>query len=139
MAGKVVRFQLDFEKNVIVDAIGAILFRTQGAEDMPASRLDALQKNLSVMFPKASVVVFLVLAVIWMILLLRGHEKISQIKKMTPVLLVAVYPIVWYLVLSNHSQIHSYFTYRTLEITVFAVLAFLFMCVKWKKTGEENG
>ena len=47
-----------------------------------------------------------------------------------PVLLVAAYPFIWYLVLSNHSQIHSYFTYRTLETSVFAVLAFMAVCVR---------
>lgn len=37
-------------------------------------------------------------------------------------LLVACGPLVWYCVLPNHSYIHYFFTYRTLVISVFALL-----------------
>lgn len=40
-----------------------------------------------------------------------------------PLLLVALSPVAWFFVASNHTYIHYWFTHRTLAITVFAVLA----------------
>lgn len=36
-------------------------------------------------------------------------------------LFLSIYPIFWYTVLSNHSYIHKFFTYREFSITVFAI------------------
>ena len=38
-----------------------------------------------------------------------------------PFLAIAFYPIVWYIVVLNHSLIHYFFTYRSQIITVIAV------------------
>ncbi len=55
---------------------------------------------------------------------------VKKIKKqmfniLVPCLFIAAYPFVWYAVLKNHSFIHSFFTYRELAITLYAVLAFI--------------
>ena len=38
---------------------------------------------------------------------------------------VSLYPYLWYIAFSNHSQIHYFFTYRAQVVTVFGVLAVL--------------
>lgn len=139
-------------RNVIADALDTILFRTAGNEEYPTDRLGTIRVNLGYMLPKGAVAVLGVLAVCWVGILvlarIRRQSRRSGTGKMReyvisiscedkktiaaylPVLLTAVYPFVWYLVLSNHSQIHSYFTYRTLETSIFAVLAFMAVCVR---------
>lgn len=119
------------QKNVLADAMENILYRTGG--DAQTGRLAAIGENLVMMFPKPAVVVVLAVALVWLVLMKRGHAPASFVKKMLPLLCVACYPFVWYLVLSNHSQVHDYFTYRTLEVTVFAAVAFLSMCVRWRE------
>ena len=139
-------------RNVIADALDTILFRTAGNEEYPTNRLGTIRVNLGYMLPKGAVAVLGVLAVCWVgiLVLARIRRKSGrpgaggmgehvmcvscadkkEIAAYLPVLLTAVYPFVWYLVLSNHSQIHSYFTYRTLETSIFAVLAFMAVCVR---------
>ena len=51
-----------------------------------------------------------------------GPAVKSVPKTVLPFLLVALIPVVWTLLLSNHSQIHVFFTYRTLVPCVFAAL-----------------
>ena len=127
------------KRNVIKDAIETIIYRTEGAADEVINRFDVLQRNLSTMFPKGAIAVAAALFVMWIFLLVKKHQSLQQIKNAAPVVLLAGYPVVWYFVLANHSQIHSYFTYRTLEITIFAVLAFMAACIKEKSAGVKDG
>ncbi len=165
-------------RNVILDALDTILFRTAGNEEYPTDRLGTIRVNLGYMLPKGAVAVLGALVICWAAVLLfawvrdrrrqgtrkcleenekgAGREDAASkriprryppetgrelwrredkntIVESLPVLLVAAYPFIWYLVLSNHSQIHSYFTYRTLETSVFAVLSFMAVCARKRK------
>jgi uncharacterized membrane protein len=63
------------------------------------------------------------------VLMLRGRLKFSfRPAKLLPVLLVGLYPFVWYFVIRNHSIVHVWFTHRTLSITIFS-LAVFFACM----------
>jgi hypothetical protein len=111
-------------RNVIADAIGTIFYRT-GADGIEASgRGEALLLNLEKMFPKGAIAVLALLALIWLIFVVLKRVDLGSVKKVWPVLIIAAYPFVWLMVLANHSQIHAYFTYRTLEPLLFAVFAF---------------
>lgn len=48
--------------------------------------------------------------------------------------LLAAMPIVRYFVLSNHSYLHEYFTYRALAVTVFALISMIYVV-----TSKEKG
>ena len=52
--------------------------------------------------------------------------------------IVACYPFLWYAVLTNHSYMHDWFTYRELAITVFAV-SMLYSVISSKKKMREEG
>ncbi len=41
---------------------------------------------------------------------------------------IAVYPVIWYSILGNHSYIHDFFTYRLVTITIFAMMCYLAKC-----------
>lgn len=47
--------------------------------------------------------------------------------------LIAIIPIIWYLVLGNHTGIHWRFTHRSLAVTIFAVLLFLMNAIDWRR------
>lgn len=123
-------------KNVILEGINQVLLRTQGNSSMPGHPLAAVERNLERMFPGVTVAAFLVLLVIWIVCWFKKQQKVKNVVGHLPLLLLALYPFVWYVVLANHSEIHAHFTYRTLEITIFAVLSF--MAVSLNKGKEEN-
>ena len=49
----------------------------------------------------------------------------NKLKDYLPLLFISLIPFVWYIILSNHSYVHSWFTYRNLMITIFALLSLL--------------
>lgn len=50
----------------------------------------------------------------------RGTDWKKRLVKALPYLAVMLLPIVWLIVLSNHSWVHYWFTYRELSVTVLA-------------------
>lgn len=54
-----------------------------------------------------------------------------------PFLIIAISPIIWMLVMNNHSYYHSYYTYRNLLIFLLGINLFILNCVQTKK--EEKG
>jgi len=59
-----------------------------------------------------------------MILMVVGRHKFNW-KKAILFLLVGLAPYLWYLVLSNHSYVHWWFTYRLQAITVMCLFFML--------------
>lgn len=55
--------------------------------------------------------------------ILKGQKNLRlNLKTILPFVLVAFIPLVWTILLSNHSEIHVFFAYRTLVPCVFCVL-----------------
>ena len=119
--------------------LSVIEYRLNGSEEEPLDRIGTLQKNLKAwlnirdngMISWSKVVI--VIAVIALILLIWKKAKdMKTILAYLPMLLVAAYPYIWYLVMSNHSQIHYWYTYRNQVLTLFAGLIFLSSILKSK-------
>lgn len=73
-----------------------------------------------------SVVAILACVVILLIILLygKGMRRIAEWKSGWYLLAVAIYPLLWYAAVKNHSYIHSWFTFRNLAIGVYGGLLF---------------
>lgn len=79
---------------------------------------------------------FLFLA--WKIYRHRKEIILAERKVLCKLLgIVACYPFFWYAVLTNHSYIHNWFTYRELAITVFAVGMLYFVISSEENRQEE--
>ena len=104
-------------QNVLADAYEVALYRMD-TEDF--TRWDALSRNFK-MIPLWMIIV--AVAVLIVIDVVR-HKRLNC-KKALVYLLVGVMPLVWYLLLSNHSYIHWWFTYRLLAITITCLMLML--------------
>lgn len=80
-----------------------------------------------------SVVIFLIITAIAvsLIYILKRKEDKTFLAIMS---LLAAMPIVRFFVLSNHSYLHEYFTYRALAVTVFALISMIYVV-----TSKEKG
>ena len=78
----------------------------------------------------------LLLVVVILILVKKLKDK-KTIAASLPIGLVALYPYIWYLVMSNHSQIHYWYTYRAQVLTMFGILVFITCILREKKPREE--
>jgi hypothetical protein len=99
---------------VLPGAFEAGLYRV-GAEDF--TRWDALMDNARLLPYN---IIFLVALLFLVIGMIRSKRKFGVREIL--LLLTALIPYVWYLVLANHSYQHFWFTYRLQAITICAVL-----------------
>lgn len=109
------------KKNVLKTAIDEVFLRV-GVEDYVtwSLRLDAMEVNWAHYKDK----VYLIVLVGWMIWFIFKiiTTKIRQDGRVWSLALVGVSPLIWYCVLTNHTIIHHFFTYRIYNISVLAVL-----------------
>lgn len=115
-------------QDVLAEAFSQVELRVgnEGNEGEGFTRLDALIRNFSLMFPAWSLKVLFALAVacaVAFVALLRTG-RLPRVSPVAPaaLVLVALLPYAWYLVLSNHSYIHWWFTWRNQAVTVFCLL-----------------
>ncbi|MDD7385340.1 MAG: hypothetical protein SPI12_00460 [Actinomycetaceae bacterium] len=111
-----------------------VLFRldsTGRGEDLEKrysfTRFQGIENNLHQINNSAFWSIIVISLVILGVLLLIRVVKVTRpsgdwIDRVS-LLMIAAYPFVWYAVILNHSAIHSFFTYRSLGVTLFALYA----------------
>lgn len=59
----------------------------------------------------------------------------EKIKKMIPFIITAIFPIIWYIALKEHSYVHAFFTYRIFIITIISAFIIIYnlCCVVYLK------
>jgi len=110
-------------ENIIKNAADAICFRTSSSVyEQSFSFLDVLVRQ----FEGAYQITWPVLTIILVVLLFFKGIKLKKgmFYVLIPCLLISFYPMVWYVVLKNHSYIHYWFTYRELGISLYAFITF---------------
>ncbi len=113
-------------EDVLGDILSQAAFRTTGAfysgtTPVEVSMSSAVLINLETFFMGANIAAFMLM------LLAEGihafHRRpLSKERWLQALALaaVALWPIVWYCVLQNHSRLHFWMTYKQLSVTVFA-------------------
>jgi hypothetical protein len=92
------------------------------------TRWDAIMYNISLI---PIVWLTIILALLFLLTLLSFNKK--GISKALLFLLVGVSPYVWYGVLSNHSYIHWWFTYRAQIISMSCAMLFFVSLIDWEQ------
>lgn len=125
-------------ENVLKNAVEQAAFRTGGStEVVEVSAFRAIKDNVNLMFDGPNFKLLIFLLILWIIVWLFFGKSVEVAKKYLPIVLLAIYPYVWYVVLANHSIFHSWFTYRNQAITVFALLSFLLSLIDFSKMEKK--
>ena len=101
-------------QNIFADAYEVSLYRMEADE---FTRWDAVVKN----FEMLNWWIVGIIAVVILVFNLIRSGKFSY-KKMLLFLIIALMPYVWYLILSNHSYLHWWFTFRLQAVTVVCLM-----------------
>lgn len=125
------------KQNVIKFAVNQILLRTGGSQDEVLNIKQIISKLLSIMFPGNTSILLALVFIVWIVIFIRKHKPIKELISLSPLLLVALLPFVWFLVLQNHNQHHAYFTYRILMISVFGLYAFMILSLSINKSMDK--
>lgn len=135
-AGKWIVGSLLTGENIISNAMGAVHDRTSGSFQNVNVGLWLIVRNNAVELIKNPVAVLVSIATVLLIAVkvLKGEAKKVFTGKSGIFLLSALLPLGWYMVLRNHSYVHSpLFTWRELLISGFAMTCWLAYIVDWNK------
>jgi hypothetical protein len=124
--------------------MSVIQYRLEGSEDEPLDRLGTIRKNLKAWMNVQdggiitwSKVAALILVIAVILIFWKKLKDKKTIMAYVPMLFVAAYPYIWYLVMSNHSQIHYWYTYRVQLIALFGILIFVASILREKGEGHS--
>ncbi len=140
-AGKWIMASLLTDQNVIANAIGQILYRTGtqtsgGEAGVVFSWLKLFKSNFSWLTGQNAILfkLFMIAVVVGIIILLA--QKVIEIKIKPAILITGIVlcfiPIVRYVVVSNHSFIHDWFTYRECVVIIMSVLCSTFSSLQFR-------
>lgn len=120
--------------------MSVVQYRLEGSEEEPLDRIGTIRKNLKAWMNVQddgiitwSKVALVVLIVILALIIWRKLKDMKTVGAYVPILIVALYPYIWYLVMSNHSQIHYWYTYRAQLVTMFGGLVFVSSILRTKE------
>jgi hypothetical protein len=132
------------DRGIIEDALSQAAFRVNGNAASKASRVTAIVKNAYTMLPFSSVIgngerlamvlvglVYLVVLVAVLALWVRRRKR-GAWKAYLPVVFVAALPVLWFVVMAQHSQVHFFYTYRIQMISYFGIMSSFVCCIRWK-------
>lgn len=132
-------------ENKFVSAIHSAEVRIDGETDMslPMQIISAPLANLSTLFGgdvrvdggRIALGLILTFLISGSICLLLGSKKPPKAEITIAVL--GLVPYLRYIVLSNHSYLHEYFTYRAQAATVMALCALVWLCIRDNKPTKK--
>ena len=121
------------KQNVLDSAVSQGVFRVAGNEEYPLNRVLMYKKNIECLLGTTGGILFTSILIVWLIFMICSRKPWKDCSKIIPVLLLSLYPYIWYGFMANHSQIHAMFTYRLQIIAVFSLLASMGYCIDTKK------
>lgn len=110
----------DFD--MVTEAINQIQYRSIG--EVEVNTVVILKKILIPIFS-----LLIILGFLFYLYIFNSHNSSSIIQKIKSnfnLILIAYYPIAWFLLISNHSFNHIWFTYRSWTVTFFALILFMY-------------
>lgn len=107
--------------NSAMDAASTRASSMAGMQDLP--RYYPITQAFEQIFIQPVWLVLVIIVIVIIVMLARKKlviEKERLLKNLW-MLIIAVIPMVWYLVLTNHSAWHMFFTYRAMGVFIFAI------------------
>lgn len=129
--------QLLYNRNLIIQAIEQAKYRMLIPKQYKFTIFDVLMKNaLYLSFNTIISILGFIFGYILYELIKNKNKEINfknNLRKSIPFIFLGLLPIAWYIVLKQHSLIHSFFTYRIMIVTIiniFIIIKTLFITEK---------
>lgn len=125
------------QRDAITVAINNILFRVNGNEEYPITRFGAIKENIRYLYNTVLVSIIAIITISWIVIFIKNKKKVKDLKVIIPLILVVLYPYIWYFVFAGHSTIHAYFTYRVQAIAIFGILSAMIESINIKELKKK--
>lgn len=108
-------------ENLWIKALETANMRASGTvNEAKISRIMAVLRNFYI-YKGLLGTALIVIVFIWVAAGFAVCRKRMTYRRILPYLLTACMPIVWYLLIANHSYIHYWYTFRILSVSIFAL------------------
>jgi len=131
-ASKWILSSIFLDENIILDAFESISTRSSNFKgDQILSYMDVFAKNISLYFNKPILIFTIALVFLSLYLIFKSKPRPQvTFQDMIPFILLMLLPALWYLGARNHSYIHSWFTYRSLSLSITSLFFMLSILIK---------
>ena len=117
---------------VFSDAMGAMLYRISEGEESVHINNPFLRIILS-----RPALIFFLLLYIGLGVFLYFKNPSGRIRSHLVFYAVAAFPLVWYVVLYEHSVHHNFFTWRIIAVSLFSFFVFFYLILQQKSSKEK--
>jgi len=134
-------YDIIFDKDLVKSAITQALYRAESTNNATSNTIGTVLYN----FIYNNIFYFLFFAIIFHICLifLNLRNKITYnrkkfykyIKEILPFIIITFLPIAWYIILTNHTVLHSHFVYRHMLIFLTGIIIVYY---KWFEIIRKN-
>ena len=114
-----------FDKEILKNALHQVLYRSLGEK--------ITLGNLFIFISQTLNIVYIMCLLVCVLLVVLYSKKVNFIY-----VCIALIPIIWLIVLKNHSAIHSFFTYKNLSVTLFALIVSTEQVLSKKESPNEK-
>ena len=127
-SGKWVMATLLTEANIFTEVYRKIKYRLGGGipgrSDIDVVPSKSVLVNLEIFYQNEYMLISGVVLLLFISFILYHRKYKFKLQKslIIPLLLVALYPVVWCAVIRNHSILHAWFTFKLFSVTTLAVL-----------------
>ena len=130
-AGKWVVASIFTKNNVVKDALNQVLLRMGQSGTGNIDKLDVIVQNLTVVLTSPILYILLIIFAVFLLFAILKVFDFNNFKLELPIFLILVIPFAWYSLITNHSFVHFWMTYRLLAITIFALLTIILPRIKF--------
>lgn len=128
-------------ENIFDSALKSIETRTSfEAQETNLTPIVVIKRNLEYILNKPHLVLLIIATIYFVCKFTKSKSDINKktFIKLLPYILIACIPFAWYIIASNHSYIHAFFTYRLLIVSVFAFLAGAMSIIEKERTSSNE-
>ena len=118
---------------MIKDGVGSIVYRTMREYSGTAyTFMGTLKRNMGDMLNQLAVFAVGLGLLIFVISITKIRRNIN-IAAIIALLVVTAYPLVWYFVVMQHSNLHHWFTYRNFSVAIYGIMSLLYVHIDFDK------
>ncbi len=119
--------------NIIQNAFDRLIYRSSHEYlEEHYTLYNTIKLNFAEQCNLMTIVAVAVSIAIFLIMVPFFYSKVNKITIIT-IILICLYPILWYFALMQHSNTHFWMTYRNMSITIFGMLALLFSFLDYRR------
>ncbi len=141
-ASKWVLVSVCTDYNMIADAIDQIFLRIGVVSDTTEQSGNVLLERITLTLSNMSsnpITLFLTLILGGCCIFFYKLPKVDKaLQKNIAFIVIAIIPLIWYIVLGNHTGIHWRFTHRSLVVTFFATCIYIVNTIDWKRLLKQE-